>query len=164
MINLKELIEKCVVVPNCMKIETPFNGFTRYLAQCKNGEPYMESNMKTNFVFYEPNNKKVFKLFSFNEEKRKKQYEDWNSFILKDTIYYCQNIEFINDYYQEELNYIFSNPNEELAKVVQDIADKIVETNPDYKICIGVVHGEQLTKDGVRYPHLHLLLEQDLDM
>lgn len=158
--ELKEFLENCAIAPNCMRIETPYNGFTRYLAQCKNGEPYMKSNMKTNFVFYEPENKKVFKLFSSNADVRKKEYEYWNSFILKDISYYCQNIEFINEEHQEELNHIFSHPTEELARILQDIADEIVEMNPDYKICIGVVHGEQLTKDGVRYPHFHLLLEK----
>ena len=157
---IKRMIYESVRLPDFIKIVRPSSGFTRYLAQSKEGESYMNSDMSTNFVFYEPLNNKVFKIFSSNVEERTKQYKEWDRYLLNDSKYICQNIEFINDEYQEEIDDIFEKPTEELAIALQDIVDVLLKENPRYNICIGVAHGKQLTENGIRYPHVHLLLEK----
>ena len=74
---IKEKLYENIIVPPCMKITLPKSGFTRYLAQSKVGEAYMKSDMNTNFVFIEPFNKKVFKIFSSDEKERNELYEEW---------------------------------------------------------------------------------------
>lgn len=157
---IKTKLYECLIIPEAMKITTPKSGFTRYLAQSKDGEAYMKGDMNTNFVFYEPFNEQVFKLFDNEKSERLKLYEDWNNSINNNDKYICQNIEFINDELQEEIDTIFENPNEELAKALQDIVEVILVENPQYDICIGVAHGKQLTESGARYPHIHLLLRK----
>lgn len=157
---IKTELYKSIITPESMKINLPKSGFTRYLAQSKIGEPYMEGSMNTNFVFYEPFNKKVFKLFDQDLNERVKLYEEWNRYLINNDKYICQNLEFIDDELQEEIDNIFENPNEELAKALQDITGMLLVENPKYEVCIGVVHGKQLTDTGIRYPHAHLLLRK----
>ena len=157
---IKEKLYKCIITPQSMKITCPKSGFTRYLAQSKIGEPYMEGDMNTNFVFYEPINKKVFKIFDQDLDDRTKLYEEWNRYLENRDKYLCQNLEFIYDDYQEEIDSIFENPNEELAKALQDITEVLLSSNPKYEVCIGVVHGKQLTDTGIRYPHAHILFRK----
>lgn len=157
---IKTLLYKSVYAPQSMKITLPKSGFTRYLAQSKIGEPYMEGSMDTNFVFYEPFNKKVFKLFNQDLNEREKLYEEWNRYLIYNDKYLCQNLEFIDEEFQEEIDTIFENPNDELAKILQDITELFLSENPKYEVCIGVVHGRQLTDTGIRYPHAHLLLRK----
>lgn len=51
------------------------------------------------------------------------------------------------------------------------IIDLIICTLDDYyrytfdfsnhnKICVGIVHGKQVSKEGIRYPHAHILLKR----
>ena len=157
---IKEKLYKNIILPPSMKITLPKSGFTRYLAQCKVGEAYMKSDMDLNFVFIEPFNKRVFKIFSSDESERNELYEEWNKYLINNDKYICQNFEFIDDEHQEEINSIFENPTEELAHALQDITEAILIENPSFEVCIGVVHGKQLTEDGVRYPHAHILLRK----
>ena len=146
---IKEKLYENIIVPPCMKITLPKSGFTRYLAQSKVGESYMKSNMNTNFVFIEPFNKKVFKIFSSDEKERNELYEEWNKYLINNDKYICQNFEFI-----------IENPTEELAHALQDITETLLIENPKFEVCIGVVHGRQLTDEGIRYPHAHILLRK----
>ena len=57
--------------------------------------------MLKNFIFYEPMNKKVFKIFSNSKEDREAVFKVWNQYVFDDTLYICQNVEFINEEYQE---------------------------------------------------------------
>ena len=157
---MKEKLYENIIVPPCMKITLPKSGFTRYLAQSKIGEAYMKSDMNTNFVFIEPFNKKVFKIFSSDEKERNELYEEWNKYLINNDKYICQNLEFINEENQEEIDNIFENPTEELAHVLQDIVEVLIAENSSLEVCIGVVHGKQLTEDGVRYPHAHILFRK----
>lgn len=155
MINI-DLLNNSVEFPEAIEITTPFNGFTRYLMQSKAGSNYMRSDMSKNFIFYEPMNKQVFRIFSDRKEDREKIFKAWNQYLLEDTLYICQNVEFIN----EAINDIFKKPSYELAMFLQSIANGIIQQNKDFDICVGVVHGEQLTNGGVRYPHAHILLKR----
>lgn len=157
-----DLLGNSMVCPDVMQITTPYNGFTRYLMQNKIGADYIESDMLKNFIFYEPMNKKVFKIFSNSKEDREAVFKVWNQYVLDDTLYICQNVEFINEEYQEEINDIFNKPSYELAIFLQSVADAIINQNKNFDICIGVVHGEQLMNDGVRYPHAHILLKRKM--
>lgn len=155
MINI-DLLNNSIEFPEAMEITTPFNGFTRYLMQSKAGSDYMKSDMSKNFIFYEPMNKQVFRIFSNCKEDRELIFKAWNHYLLDDSLYICQNVEFVN----EEINDIFKNPSYELAMFLQSIANEIIKQNKDFDICIGVVHGEQLTNEGIRYPHAHILLKR----
>ena len=155
MINI-DVLNSSIEFPEAIQITTPFNGFTRYLMQSKVGADYIKSDMSKNFIFYEPMNKKVFKIFGSCKEERVKVFKGWNNFLTSNTLYICQNIEFIN----EEVNEIFKNPTYVLAMFLQSIANEIVKQNKNFDICVGVVHGEQLTNDGIRYPHAHILLKR----
>ena len=157
---IKEKLYENIIVPPCMKITLPKSGFTRYLAQSKVGEAYMKSDMNTNFVFIEPFNKKVFKIFSSDEKERNELYEEWNKYLINNDKYICQNFEFISEDYQDEIDNIFENPTEELAHALQDITETLLIENPKFEVCIGVVHGRQLTDEGIRYPHAHILLRK----
>ena len=157
---IKNILYESIKLPDCITIKLPKSGFTRYLAQCKEGEAYMKSNMKTNFVFFEPFNHKVFKIFDEEPCERIKLYEEWNKYLIYNDKYVCQNFEFINEDIQEEIDNIFENPNEELAEQLQNITDVLLAENSKYEVCIGVVHGKQLTDEGIRYPHAHLLLRR----
>jgi len=159
MINV-DLLNSSMLFPNAMEITSPYNGFTRYLMQSKTGADYMKSDMSKNFIFYEPMNKKTFKIFSNDEEERNCISKKWNHYVFDDTLYVCQNIEFINEKCIEEINDIFNNPSYELSMFLQSIADDIINQNKDFEICVGVVHGEQITKEGTRYPHAHILLKK----
>ncbi|MCM1370666.1 MAG: hypothetical protein NC181_02080 [Clostridium sp.] len=143
-----------------MEITTPYKGFTRYLIQNKKGADYMKSDMSKNFIFYEPMNKKNFKIFNNDEKDREEISKKWNHYVFDDTLYVCQNIEFINEEHIEEVDAIFDNPSHELAIFLQSITDEIISQNKDFEICIGVVHGKQITKEGIRYPHAHILLKR----
>lgn len=162
MINI-DLLNNSVVFPETMRIVTPYNGFTRYLMQNKIGADYMKSNMSKNFIFYEPMNQKVFKIFSNCNEDRESIFKAWNHYVQDNALYFCQNVEFVNKEHQKEIDDIFSIPNDELSIFLQSIADSIIEQNKDFDVCIGVVHGEQLTNDGVRYPHAHILLKSKVN-
>lgn len=155
MINI-DLLNNSVEFPEAIKITTPFNGFTRYLMQSKAGSEYIKSDMSKNFVFYEPLNKQVFKIFSNFKEDREVIFKEWNHYLHDDVLYICQNVEFVN----EGINEIFNKPNYELAKYLQSIANEIIKQNKGFDICVGVVHGEQLTNEGIRYPHAHILLKR----
>ncbi len=155
MINI-DLLNNSVEFPEAIEITTPFNGFTRYLMQSKAGSEYIKSDMSKNFVFYEPLNKQVFKIFSNFKEDRDVIFKEWNHYLLDDVLYICQNVEFVN----EGINEIFNKPNYELAKYLQSIANEIIKQNKGFDICVGVVHGEQLTNEGIRYPHAHILLKR----
>lgn len=155
MINI-DLLNNSVEFPEAIEITTPFNGFTRYLMQSKAGSEYIKSDMSKNFVFYEPLNKQVFKIFSNFKEDRDVIFKEWNHYLLDDVLYICQNVEFVN----EGINEIFNKPNYELAKYLQSIANEITKQNKGFDICVGVVHGEQLTNEGIRYPHAHILLKR----
>ncbi len=157
---IKTKLYENIMLPRSIRIKTPKNGFTRYLAQCKEGEAYMESDMETNFVFYEPFNNKVFKIFDSNQEERYELYEKWNKNLNNKDTYVCQNFEFISDYNQREIDNIFDNPTKELAKALQDITEMILIEYPNLEVCVGVVHGKQLTEAGVRYPHAHILFRE----
>lgn len=154
MINV-DLLNNSIEFPKAIQITTPFNGFSKYLMQSKVGADYMKSDMAKNFIFYEPMNKKTFKIFSNNKEDRKAIYKEWNHYLIDDALYVCQNVEFVS----ENIIGIFNKPNDELAMYLQSIADQIIKENSDFDICIGVVHGEQLANKGVRYPHAHILLK-----
>ena len=156
---IKRMLYESIILPKYMNIYTPSNGFTRYLSQSKEGEIYMNGDMQTNFVFYE-NGNKVFKIFNDDVNERIKLYKEWDINISNKDKYICQNIEFIDEEKQEEIDFIFKNPTEELAIALQDIVDVFLKANSKYEIFIGVTHGEQLTEDGVRYPHVHLLLKK----
>ena len=155
MINI-DLLNYSVEFPEAIEITTPFNGFTRYLMQSKAGSEYIKSDMSKNFVFYEPLNKQVFKIFSNFKEDREVIFKEWNHYLHDDVLYICQNVEFVN----EGINEIFNKPNYELAKYLQSIANEIIKQNKGFDICVGVVHGEQLTNEGIRYPHAHILLKR----
>lgn len=155
MINI-DLLNNSVEFPEAIEITTPFNGFTRYLMQSKAGSEYIKSDMSKNFVFYEPLNKQVFKIFSNFKEDREVIFKEWNHYLHDDVLYICQNVEFVN----EGINEIFNKPNYELAKYLQSIANEIIKQNKGFDICVGVVHGEQLTNEGIRYPHAHILLKR----
>lgn len=151
-----DLLNNSIVFPEAIEITTPFNGFTRYLMQSKARSDYMKSDMSKNFIFYEPMNKQVFKIFSNCKEDREAIFKEWNHYLLDNTLYICQNVEFVN----EDINDFFMKPNYELAVFLQSIANEIIKQNKDFDICIGVVHGEQLTNEGIRYPHAHILLKR----
>ena len=155
MINI-DLLNNSVEFPEAIEITTPFNGFTRHLMQSKAGSEYIKSDMSKNFVFYEPLNKQVFKIFSNFKEDREVIFKEWNHYLHDDVLYICQNVEFVN----EGINEIFNKPNYELAKYLQSIANEIIKQNKGFDICVGVVHGEQLTNEGIRYPHAHILLKR----
>ena len=155
MINI-DLLNNSVEFPEAIEITTPFNGFTRYLMQSKAGSEYIKSDMSKNFVFYEPLNKQVFKIFSNFKEDREVIFKEWNHYLHDDVLYICQNVEFVN----EGIHEIFNKPNYELAKYLQSIANEIIKQNKGFDICVGVVHGEQLTNEGIRYPHAHILLKR----
>lgn len=157
-----ELLDNSIVCPEVMQITTPYNGFTRYLMQNKIDADYIKSDMQKNFIFYEPMNKKVFKIFSNFKEDRESIFKVWDRYVHDNTLYICQNIEFINEDNQEEINNIFNHPSYELALFLQNVADSIINQNKDFDICIGVVHGEQLMNGGVRYPHAHILLKRKM--
>lgn len=158
-----DLLNSSVVFPEAMRIVTPYNGFTRYLMQNKIGADYMESNMSKNFIFYEPINQKTFKIFSNCKDDRESIIKAWNPYVQDNALYVCQNVEFINEKHQKEIDDIFSIPNDELSIFLQSIADSIIDQNKEFDICIGVVHGEQLANDGVRYPHAHILLKTKIN-
>lgn len=102
----------------------------------------MKSDMSKNFIFYEPKNKKIFKIFNNDKKDRENISNKWNHYVFDDTLYICQNIEFINEEYMEEIDAIFDNPNYELSIFLQNIADDIINQNIYFEICIGVVHGQ----------------------
>lgn len=151
-----DLLNNSIEFPEAIEITKPFNGFTRYLMQSKEGSDYMKSDMSKNFIFYEPMNKQVFIIFSNCKEEREDLFKIWNHYLLDDTLYICQNVEFVN----EEVNDTFKKPSHELAMFLQSIANEIIQQNKDFDICVGVVHGEQLTNEGIRYPHAHILLKR----
>lgn len=159
MINI-DLLSSSMYFTEAMEITTPYKGFTRYLIQNKKGADYMKSDMSKNFIFYEPMNKKTFEVFSKDEEDREKISKKWNHDVFDDAFYVCQNIEFINEEYIQEIDAIFDNPSYELSIFFQSIADDIMSQNEDFEICVGVVHGKQITKEGIRYPHAHILLKR----
>lgn len=154
------LLNSSIVFPQSMEITTPYNGFTKYLMQSKIGAEYMQSDMLKNFVFYEPMNKKVFRIFSNYIEDRESIFKSWDKYVFDNALYICQNIEFINEEYQDEVDDIFNQPSYDLSIFLQSVADEIIRQNPNFEICVGVVHGEQLTSDGKRYPHAHILLKE----
>lgn len=155
MINV-DLLNNSIEFPKAIQITTPFNGFTRYLMQSKVGSEYLKSDMSKNFIFYEPMNKQVFKVFSNRLEDREEIFKTWNRYLTGNALYVCQNVEFVN----EEVCKVFDKPNYELAQFLQSVADNIIAQNKDFEICIAVVHGEQLTNEGIRYPHAHILLKE----
>lgn len=110
-----DLLNSSMLFPEAMEITTPYKGFTRYLIQNKKGADYMNSDMSKNFIFYEPMNKKSFKVFSNDEEDRECISKKWNHYVFDDTLYVCQNIEFINEECMEEIDDIFNNPSYELS-------------------------------------------------
>lgn len=162
MINV-DLLNSSMLFPDAVEITTPYNGFTKYLMQSKKNADYMQSDMSKNFIFYEPMNKKTFKIFSNDKEDREYISKKWNHYVFDDTLYFCQNIEFIDEENVEELDNIFSNPSYELSIFLQNIADDIINQNKDFDICLGVVHGQQVTKEGIRYPHAHILLKRRVE-
>lgn len=155
MLNV-DLLNNSIEFSKAIHIATPFNGFTRYLMQSKVGSEYMKSDMSKNFIFYEPMNRKTFKVFSNSLEDREEIFKTWNRYLNSNALYVCQNVEFTN----EEVCEVFEKPNYELAQFLQSVVDNIIEQNKDFEICVGVVHGEQLTNEGIRYPHAHILLKE----
>lgn len=159
MLNI-DLFNSSMFFPEGMEITTPYNGFTRYLMQSKKGADYMKSDMSKNFIFYKLINKKTFEIFNTNQEDRELISKDWNQYVFDDVLYVCQNVEFINEKDMKEIEDIFDNPSYELSSFLQNIADDIIRQNNDFEICIGVVHGKQISKEGIRYPHAHILLKK----
>ena len=154
------------------RIDDPTAGYTKYLAQSKSGAIYNSSDFRKDMIFYEPNDKAVFDLFSDNIKQRNLIELKWDEYIKNNmrSEFYTLDISFDARSDKEEtildsfLNGFSDDRSREYSSfILQSIADitvKIIKDvyDLDLKIFIGVFHGEQVcNNNGIMNPHMHLL-------
>lgn len=154
---------------NMLAIDRPDAGFTRYLMQFKENEPYMGEDMRKNIVFINPYNEPVSLIFPSDEKERRKIASIWVKKIREKDSRHTKKNEFVMFLIEprknlstaawKNLQYMIDNPSAALAEAWYEVVRDMLQ-GTGYDCVCGVWHGEQWENHNgtrIRTPHVHVL-------